>query len=92
MMRISEKTHGDAIVLAMEGDLVGAWADEFARLLDHMGDAISELELDLASVSYVDASGERILRRAIARGARVRASSGFIAALLDHSVSEEGTP
>ncbi len=91
MLRIDQRTDGDGVVLALEGDVVGAWAGELARLLDALGEGIGGIALDLANVAYVDREGERVLRGAMARGVRLRARSGFVAALLDEA-DPEGAP
>jgi len=61
--------------------------DELQRVLDAVGRERSAIALDLAGVSFVDDAGERLLRRALARGP-MRHPSPYLTALLDRGDRE----
>ncbi len=90
MLRIGQTQEGKTIVVQVEGRLAGPWVEELRRVLAAVWGTPSAIALDLTSVGYVDAVGERLLRDAIARGAHIRRSSSFVAALLE--ASNDGGP
>lgn len=83
MLRIEQSQEGETIIIRVEGRVAGPWVAELRRVLMSLAGAPSSVALDLASVEYVDASGEQLLRDTVARGVRVRDRSSFVAALLD---------
>src|SRR5271165_5121146 len=91
MLRITQRSEGDTVVLVAEGRLAGAWVEELRRVLQPLVDARSAVALELVDVGYVDAAGELLLREAISSGAQVRRSSSFVAAVLTE-VEQEPTP
>ena len=91
MLRIGQRREGGTSVIEVEGQLSGPWVSELGRVLAATEPAPAALELDLEGVGYVDAAGEQLLRDAISRGARLRARSGFVAALLA-APPAEGAP
>lgn len=81
MLRISQRTEGNTVVLLVEGRLAGPWVEELRRVMQPLVEASSTVELELADVGYVDPAGEVLLREAISGGARIRRRSSFVAAV-----------
>jgi ABC-type transporter Mla MlaB component len=73
--------------LKLEGKLLGPWVDELCRTCEVPEIALSGLWLDLSAVTFVDSAGVRVLDDLIRRGARVIACSGFVAEMLNLSMS-----
>jgi hypothetical protein len=66
-------------VLRLEGRIVGPWVDELRRSSAGHAGRPGELVLDLARVSFLDASGVALIRDLAGRGVRVVNSSPFVA-------------
>jgi anti-anti-sigma regulatory factor len=66
-------------VLRLEGRIVGPWVDELRRSSAVHAGRPGELVLDLARVSFLDASGVALIRDLAGRGVRVVNSSPFVA-------------
>lgn len=83
MLRITAFLDRDPVpLLILEGKLVGAWLDELTRAVAATTGAAGPPELDLASLLFVDAPGERLLRELQGRGCRLVACSGYLTELL----------
>jgi ABC-type transporter Mla MlaB component len=67
-------------VLKLEGKLLEPWIDELQRSIQVSPD---RLTLDLSSLSYADTAGIQLLGELIRNGAKLRGTTGFIAALLN---------
>ena len=79
MLRITRIPKPDSVTLKLEGSVREPWVAELRRAC--AGE--SRLELDLADVHYVDASGEVALRELLnRRGVSVGGCSNFVAELL----------
>ena len=83
MLKITKlEEAGDATVLKLEGRLVGPWVaavrqaaqEELAR---HRG-----LAFEVSAVTFVDRSGEELLRELVGRRVRLEGPSGFVRELL----------
>ncbi len=63
-LRITVKENTEAMVLKLEGRVVGPWAAELGRLWEQTSPTLASrrLSLDLRETTYADASGIRILR------------------------------
>lgn len=83
LLRIEQRQEGDTVIVHVEGRLAGPWVQELENVLSPLWGVACCVALDLGSVGYVDAAGERLLSSAIRRGARIRRSSSFVATLLD---------
>jgi hypothetical protein len=83
MLRIDQSQEGETTIIRVEGRVAGLWVEELRRVLASLEGDPSSVALDLASVGYVDAPGEQLLRDAAARGVRIRDRSSFVAALLE---------
>lgn len=83
MLRITASESGPTAKLKLEGKLLGPWVDELNRCILGATNHQLLLELDLASLSFVDESGARALVEWIGRGAKLTACSGYLAALLN---------
>jgi hypothetical protein len=84
MLRITklDAAHSSPI-LRLEGKLLEPWVEEVRRACRDP----APLGLDLSAVTFVDAAGAKCLRELLQRGARITASSGFVAALLEREQS-----
>lgn len=71
------------MVVQAEGKVAGPWVAELGRVLASVESESRDVSLDLGQVGFVDASGEALLRDALARGMRISRRSGFVAALLE---------
>lgn len=70
MLRISIRTNGNAGArVDLEGQLIGPWVGELARVCEPLLDAGKPLTLDLGAVSFVGRDGIELLARL--RGNRV---------------------
>jgi len=64
MLRISVRTDGDGgTSLALEGQLIGPWVGELARVCEPLLGGPRPLTLDLAAVSFVGREGVNLLAR-----------------------------
>ena len=81
MLRISRVEDGASVRFKLEGKLLEPWIAELATLCSQAGGGRRVL-LDLASVSFVDAAGARLLTSLLDDGAQVVAASSFVAELL----------
>jgi hypothetical protein len=82
MLKITRNHDGETgLLLRLEGKLVGPWVQELAGVCPQAGRPC-HVRLDLSAVTFVDESGERMLRTLIDRGVTIAAVSGFVAALL----------
>ncbi|MBI1915352.1 MAG: STAS domain-containing protein [Planctomycetes bacterium] len=82
MLKITRVLDGESgLLLRLEGKLLGPWVEELAGVCTEP-DRPCRVRLDLSAVTFVDVSGERILRALMDRGVVIAAASGFVAALL----------
>jgi ABC-type transporter Mla MlaB component len=72
---------GDA-TLKLEGQVRGRWVDELRRACVEALAATGRLTLDLADVSFIDASGVALFQELAARGVALSKCSLFAAELL----------
>jgi hypothetical protein len=68
--------------IKIEGKLLGPWVDEVRTACTVSTDWSCPISLDLSTLTFVDAAGERLLRDLIDRGVEVVACSGYVAELL----------
>jgi hypothetical protein len=63
-LRVTVEENTEAMVLKLEGRVVGPWAAELGRMWEQTSHALAarQLCLDLRGTTYADASGIRILR------------------------------
>jgi anti-anti-sigma regulatory factor len=77
-LRITVEENPQAIVVKLEGRLVGPWAAELDRLWEQTAPKLAarDLSLDLRETTFADAGGIRILRAIYsATGARILTST-----------------
>jgi anti-anti-sigma regulatory factor len=83
MLRISQAVTSDekAVLLRLEGQVSGRWVEELRRACgEYQGNVHqSELSLDLAEVSFIDADGVALFRELTARRVRLTNCSPFAA-------------
>lgn len=64
MLRISVRTDGEAGTrVHLEGQIIGPWVDELARVCEPLLGVPQPLTLDLAAVSFVGREGVALLTR-----------------------------
>jgi hypothetical protein len=68
--------------IKLEGKLLEPWVDEVSKACAAGTDPSSRINLDLSALIFVDAAGERLLRKLIAQGIQVIACSSYVAELL----------
>jgi hypothetical protein len=71
-----------ALTIKLEGQLVGPWVPAVRDTCGERGRRSGRLLLDLAAVTYADASGAQLLRELVGEGVEIAACSGFVGALL----------
>ncbi len=83
MLRITETPNGDlGKTYRLEGKLLAPWLGEVLNVCVPPAVNPGLVRLDLASVTYVDAAGIKLLRELMQQGICVTACSAFIAELL----------
>ena len=85
MFKLTAERKRGRLVLKLEGRLADAWADELARAADGALAGGAAVTLDLDGLSYADARGVAVLRRAAGLGARLSGGSAFVNALINGS-------
>lgn len=84
MLKISESKRGRRVVtLRLEGQIVGPWVEELARVCGLLVNNGGRIALDLAEVVFVDDSGVAVLTRLSAQGVRLLNATPFVAAQLN---------
>jgi ABC-type transporter Mla MlaB component len=81
MLRISESTMAVATILHLEGKLLGPWAREVQEAV-RAARSRGPVRLDLAGLSFADATGIELLRNLQATGVETTGGSPFIQGLL----------
>jgi anti-anti-sigma regulatory factor len=73
VLRISQGLRPDCTVMELEGRLAGPWVEELRCCWQQLGASATHggLLLDLKSVSFVDDSGQALLREMRDRGVRL---------------------
>ena len=82
MLRITQNHSNGLVLLRLEGKLLGPWTDELLAQLPRDEAEWGRARLDLSQVSFVDAAGTALLRRAVHAGAQILSASSFVAELL----------
>lgn len=80
MLKIVATTQSeDTVVLHLEGQVIGPWVAELERVCEPIIARGRQLELDLATVSFVGREGVELLSRLRLGRARLLNCSGFVA-------------
>ena len=82
MLRINQVEDGTGLTLRLEGKLLQPWVAEVEAACGEWMTGGRALRLDLASVSFVDEAGAKLLTTLLGRGAALVACSNFVVALL----------
>jgi anti-anti-sigma regulatory factor len=85
MLRITNTTRPEGVMVVLEGRLAGPWVDELARCwkaLRTTQDARS-IRVQLDGVTFIDAAGKAVLRAMHEDGAAIAASGCMIRAILE---------
>jgi anti-anti-sigma regulatory factor len=83
MLRITPTDVAGERILRLEGRLIEPWPVELHRAWHEAATKNRRVVLDVAGLMFVDAAGAECLRELLARGAKLRGCSGFIAELLN---------
>ncbi len=80
MLKISERKQANrALVLQLEGRVVGPWVEELRQICAPLLADKIRLTLDLAQVSFTDENGVLLLSRLARLGVNLRRPSPFVA-------------
>ena len=85
MLRITNTTRPEGVMIVLEGRLAGPWVDELARCwkaLTATEDAGSVC-VQLDAVTFIDAAGKELLRTMHEEGAALAASGCMTRAILE---------
>ena len=83
MLRITVHSEGTGATLELEGRLAGAWVAELQRAWQEVAAEHRAVVVNLASVSYVDAEGKRLLSDMCRAGVGFEASGCLMRCLVD---------
>jgi anti-anti-sigma regulatory factor len=85
MLRITSVEKGPLdLLLIVEGRVLGPWVSELeAAVMQAVDAAPGRVFIDIAAVSFVDASGVALLRRLLDQGVGLHAVSPFVHELLN---------
>ena len=79
MLKISQAGKADhSVTLKLEGRVVGPWVGELLQVCETVLTDGRSLRLDLADVTFADASGVAVLSSFKSRGVRFRNCSPFV--------------
>jgi anti-anti-sigma regulatory factor len=82
MLRITPVHDSPGIVLKVEGKLFGPWTDELRQICAGIAGEQSRPHLDLSDVSFIDASGARLLAELRSKGFALDGCNAFVTAVL----------
>jgi anti-anti-sigma regulatory factor len=83
MLKLTWLTQASRVlILKLEGELLEPWVDVVRDACTKRGHS-KRLRMDLAAVTYVDASGTQLLRDLMGEGVAIAACSSFVAELLN---------
>jgi ABC-type transporter Mla MlaB component len=91
MLRITNTTRREGVMVVLEGRLAGPWVDEFDRCwkaLTTTQDAGS-ICIQLDGVTFIDAAGKALLRTMHEEGAALAASGCMTRAILEEIKQDE---
>ena len=75
--------------IRLEGKLLRPWVDEVRQACASGTDPAGRTSLDLSALTFVDATGEKLLRELIGQGIEVVACSSYVAELLRASAGAQ---
>jgi ABC-type transporter Mla MlaB component len=73
--------------LELEGQLLAPWVAEVQRTCTELKNQANRIRLNLASVTFVDATGLKLLRNLKREGIEIAACSSYLAVLLNREDS-----
>jgi hypothetical protein len=83
VLKITEIAQNDSgKSFKLEGKLIGPWVDELRNVCTQPLNRLEHVGLDLAAVTFVNASGAELLRELIRKGIIITQCSAFVAELL----------
>lgn len=91
MLRITRRTDGELIVFELEGRLAGPWVEELAGCWLEASARAPQLVLELKEITFVDASGRKLLAEMHRAGVRFHAAGCMTRSIVDEIVGAEKT-
>jgi hypothetical protein len=83
VLKITEIARNDSDrTFKLEGKLLGPWVDELRNVCVEPLNRLEQVGLDLAAVTFVNATGAKLLRELIRQGIIITKCSAFVAELL----------
>jgi hypothetical protein len=73
---------GDGMVVMLEGRLVGPWVDTLRQVAREELGRHRDLAFEVSALTFVDRSGEELLRELVNQRIRLKSPSGFVKELL----------
>jgi hypothetical protein len=89
VLRITISFNADAATLVLEGKLLEPWLADLQMAVARARDFSPILHLDLASLTFADAPGERALVSLLREGAELIACTSFVAELLQVGLNHD---
>lgn len=80
MLRITIEEKDNAVVLRLEGQLIGPWVEEVEQCWRNVFTTVGQrsVQVDLSAVSFMDAAGGALLHRMHDAGFRVAGGSAVM--------------
>lgn len=89
MLKITVTTEGDLTLFGLEGKLIGPWVSELESQWIGVDGPRRKTEVDLTSVSFIDAAGQDLLRRMVREGASLIATDCMNRCIVDKIVESQ---
>lgn len=85
MMRITRQQDGETFTFKIEGRLAGEWVEEMARCWDEASksDRSRVIRIDLTEVTFIDATGKKLLAAMFAAGVTPAAANLMTKAVIE---------
>ena len=77
----------DELVLGLEGKLIGAWVDELRGAVSNSSVKARNIQFDLSRVSYVDSTGQQLLKDLVHQGVVMHRATPFVKEMLREELS-----
>jgi anti-anti-sigma regulatory factor len=94
MLRITTHEMPQSVSLELEGKLAGPWVQEMANCYEDCAirEEPKEIEINLSSLTSIDAAGKQLLRNLHARGAKLIGSGCWMKGMIADIVRERAEP
>ena len=93
MLKVTINNHGDSVeTWELEGKLSGEWVSELERCWRERDAHPSvRLQINLKTVSYIDAPGKELLKQMYGRGVEIKGCGCMIRAVVDEITRQLGS-